>query len=246
MKKFFSEMQFLRLQLGPFDIRVHVLVVAAAVLLLTVELAVPGIEIGRLSGPFFMLFMSLLLHEMAHSQAAAEVGLEVGPIYHFFLGGAAMVKGQYRSKSQGKWQRLQVSLAGPLINLVVAGLAWITLPDPFDPRIVTSLTNGGWVKFALPVQLLYINALLAIVNMVPMFPMDGGRVFEAAVSIISGREQSLWFSSLTSLFTGIGFAAVAWVVGDYITFVYVIAMFIVNLMIVTTFHKIGETLVEGW
>ncbi|NQU79514.1 site-2 protease family protein [Candidatus Woesearchaeota archaeon] len=113
-----------------------------------------------------LLFLSVLLHEMAHSYIAKKNGITVKSITLFLFGGMAGINEQ--KLTPGK--ELKMSIAGPVMSLALAALFYfISRADTF---------------FLLDVSATYIsrlNLVLAIFNMVPGFPLDGGRVFRAIV-----------------------------------------------------------------
>jgi Zn-dependent protease len=122
-----------------------------------------------------IFFASLLAHELAHSFVARSKGLEVKGITLFFIGGVSNLGGEPRSPGE----EFQISVVGPLASLIIGGLfgiGWVIV-HPFSPGIA-----------GVSAQLGVINASLAVFNMVPGFPLDGGRVFR---SIIWQRTHSL-------------------------------------------------------
>lgn len=127
-----------------------------------------------------LLFGSVLLHELGHSLVAKSQGIQVNSITLFLFGGIASIDRE--SKTPG--QAFQVAIAGPLVSLAlffVLSLMAQILPE-------SSLTG------ALANRLAGINLVLALFNMIPGLPLDGGQVLKAAI----------W------KFTGSRFAGVRW------------------------------------
>ena len=118
-------------------------------------------------------FVTLLLHELAHSLLAQKRGLKVKSITLFALGGVSQIEGDAPDAKTEFW----VAIAGPLASLVIgfgslaiaAALGWHPATEPH-----TAVT-------AVLVWLGYINVGLGIFNLIPGFPLDGGRVFRAIV-----------------------------------------------------------------
>jgi Zn-dependent protease len=128
---------------------------------------------GAITSAIF--FASLLAHELAHSFVARSKGLDVRGITLFFIGGVSNLGGEPRSAGD----EFQISVVGPLTSLLVGGvfaIGWVVI-HPFSPGIA-----------GVSAQLAVINATLAVFNMVPGFPLDGGRVFR---SIIWQRTRNL-------------------------------------------------------
>ena len=120
-----------------------------------------------------LLFASVVIHELAHAVVARARGLPVEGITLFILGGVANLRGEARSARD----ELAISAVGPLTSILLSGLFWLVhwgIPDETTP--VAAVVWYLW----------FINAALAIFNMLPAFPLDGGRVLRAAVWGVTG------------------------------------------------------------
>ena len=157
-----------------------------------------------LSGLAF--FASLLAHELSHSVVSQYLGIPVPRITLFLFGGVAEIS---REPDRPKHE-FMIAIAGPLMSLLIAiicsNLAFYLAGDMNVAATVRSgdlsvLTNLSPVATAL-FWLGSINLLLAIFNMIPGFPMDGGRVFRASIWAITGdqRKATLWASNVGRYF----------------------------------------------
>jgi Zn-dependent protease len=159
-------------------------------------------------------FGSILLHELGHALAARREGIEVNGIDLFFFGG--VMKMSRDTTTPG--QEFRVAVAGPLVTLgivVVGGLVCIALVgwDTFSQaaRLDGVDITGPfelWLSF-----LVSANVLLLAFNLVPAFPLDGGRIARAAAWKVTrdrGRATRL------SAYLGQGFAALLIAYGVYI------------------------------
>ncbi len=121
-------------------------------------------------------FVSLLIHELAHSLMARRYDMEVISITLFFFGGVSLIREDSRRPGQELW----IAIVGPLASAVLAAgfilLALFVLPDG---------STVGTLLFALGV----LNGFLAAFNMLPGFPLDGGRVARAAIWRITGSRH---------------------------------------------------------
>jgi Zn-dependent protease/CBS domain-containing protein len=125
-----------------------------------------------------MLFVSVLIHEICHSLVAINRGLKVDSIVLFIFGGVSNIE----TEPQSAWVEFIMAGAGPASSLVLGG---IFLGISYLIRIPgQSVTPLEGVLFYLG----YINILLGLFNIIPGFPLDGGRVFR---SIIWGITKNL-------------------------------------------------------
>jgi len=111
------------------------------------------------------LFASLILHELAHSLVARRYGLGVGGITLFLFGGVAELVEEPRSAGSEFW----IAIAGPAMSFLLAGLFGLAAL-PF---------GGAGLAGVLLAYLASINLVLAVFNLIPAFPLDGGRVLRA-------------------------------------------------------------------
>lgn len=118
-----------------------------------------------------LLFASVLLHELGHSFVAQRFKLPVKSITLFIFGGVAQISSEPRSA----WAEFWIAIAGPVVSFTL-GIAFYILEPLFG-------ANSPFL--ALVKYLAYINLILAIFNLIPGFPLDGGRVFRAIVWAIT-------------------------------------------------------------
>jgi len=116
------------------------------------------------------LFLSIILHELGHSLVARQYGLPIGGITLFIFGGIA----EMESEPVNPKAEFLMAIAGPIASITIAMVFYgLTLA-------------GGTLNFPEPIlavahYLTLLNSLLAIFNMVPAFPLDGGRMLRAAL-----------------------------------------------------------------
>jgi len=136
-----------------------------------------------------LFFASVLAHEMAHSLVAKAAGLKVSAITLFIFGGVSQLTEE--PKSPGSEFRMAV--AGPGTSLVIGGACWGIF---FATRHSVSPVAG------MTLWLGYINVALAAFNMIPGFPLDGGRVLR---SVLWWRSRNLRKSTRIASVIGRGF-----------------------------------------
>ena len=114
-----------------------------------------------------MLFVSVILHELGHSVIALRYKIKVKQITIFIFGGVAEIAGEPPKASAEFW----IAVAGPLVSFFLSGIFYV----------LQILTKNTAPVFAVFEYLAYINFALAIFNLIPGFPLDGGRVLRAIV-----------------------------------------------------------------
>jgi Zn-dependent protease/CBS domain-containing protein len=145
-------------------------------LLLLAYFGLAGEGPGRWTGLLFiiMLFGCVVLHELGHSIVAQRYGIEVAEIVLYPIGGVARLL-----KLPKPRQELWIALAGPAVNIIIAALLYVILKSQGVLAPWDQVGSSGKNLMQLLQMLLGANIVLALFNMVPAFPMDGGRVLRA-------------------------------------------------------------------
>jgi stage IV sporulation protein FB len=198
-------------KIGGIDIKMHItfplILVYAAVqfgFLSQSGFSVSGALFGVVAT--LILFICVLIHELSHSLTAQRMGFPVREIVLLPLGGVAQIERMPEQPAQ----EFIMAVVGPLSNIVIAGiLVLAALPLQMNVGqglldLVTNPTRLGWADL-LP-YLIVTNLTLAVFNLIPAFPMDGGRVLRALLSTFMPA------SNATALAVGIG-QALAWLLG---------------------------------
>jgi len=119
-------------------------------------------------------FGSLVLHELAHSLVARAGGLRITKVTLFLFGGVS----QMEEEPRGPGHEFVVAIAGPLTSVVIAAVCWAAAIG----SAAAGVTELLWVPLE---YLAFISLSLAIFNLLPGFPLDGGRVLRAIVWAIT-------------------------------------------------------------
>ena len=148
-----------------------------------------------------LFFATLLLHELAHSVVAQSRGLRVRAITLFALGGVSQIESDAPDAKSEFW----IAIVGPITSAVLAGIflllarltGWVPGTEPTTPVPSVLLWLG------------YINFALAAFNMIPGFPLDGGRVLRAILWWIShSADRATRWASLVG--QGVALVFIMW------------------------------------
>lgn len=144
-----------------------------------------------------LFFVSLLLHELAHSLVATSHGLPVKEITLFALGGVSQIEKNPTSAKLEFW----MAFVGPLTSVVIGGIC-VALA-----RLIGQPSSDPWM--AMLQWLGYINLTLGVFNLIPGYPLDGGRVLRALIWWKTGNaDRSTRLAARTGQVVAFGFIAV--------------------------------------
>jgi Zn-dependent protease len=152
----------------PIELHITFILLMVAVLILTY----PQLYFFILT---LFLFVFVVVHELAHSLVARHYGIKVRKIVLYPIGGVSEIE-EIPDNPRIEWR---VAIAGPLASFVAGGLLLaLSLAVPVGvPHAPTIVTTGN-----LAYDLGILNVLLGAFNLIPAFPMDGGRVFRALLA----------------------------------------------------------------
>jgi Zn-dependent protease/CBS domain-containing protein len=147
-----------------------------------------------------LFFASIIIHELSHSLTAVRLGIKIPEITLFLFGGVAHLS---EEPSDPK-SELKIAVAGPIASFVLAALFWI----------IAKLIQGTATELIVAVfdYLAWINIILGAFNLVPGYPLDGGRIFRAIVWWRTGSvtKATKWASDI-----GKGFAWALMILGIF-------------------------------
>ena len=122
-----------------------------------------------------IVFLCVLLHEFGHAFAARRCGIRTPDITLFPFGGVARIE----RMPENPRQEIFIALAGPAVNVIIAAGLWAVLAIFW--RAVPQEQMGTAASLA--VEVMSINVMLLVFNLIPAFPMDGGRVLRALLAM---------------------------------------------------------------
>jgi Zn-dependent protease len=157
----------------------------------------PTVSVPFLLGLITALFTCVVLHEYGHALTARQFGINTRDITLYPIGGVARLE----RISEKPWEEFWIAVGGPAVNVAIAIiLLAILVPLAFvNPNLVLQSNAGQFLMY-----LLAGNIFLVIFNMVPAFPMDGGRVFRAILSMWLGHLQATRIAATVGMIVAIG------------------------------------------
>jgi len=165
----------------------------------------------------FVLFASVLIHELSHSYIAKKNGLPIARITLFFFGGVS----EMTEEPQDAGLEVRMAAAGPLMSFLIAGILggfWYVSDVAHFPIVITATVGYGAL----------INAVLGAFNLLPAFPLDGGRVFRGSLwkhskNLIGATRTATRVSEGLSLLMMLG-GFVAIILGDFVDGIWIVVL----------------------
>ncbi|MFT7622016.1 MAG: Zn-dependent protease/CBS domain-containing protein [Myxococcota bacterium] len=206
--------------LAGIQIRVHATFLLLVPWIIWRALSVGGGVVEVLEGLLLVavLFFIVVLHELGHSLMARRFGIETRDIILLPIGGVARLE----SMPSKPWPQLLIAVAGPAVNAVLAVVL-------FGAALVVHGRSGlhpASVQMGLILPTLaWINVVLCLFNLLPAFPMDGGRVLRAVLAFFTRDESATRIAGRIGQGIGFGFVVLGLMANPMLTLIGVFVMF---------------------
>lgn len=163
-----------------------------------------------------LLFVCVVLHEFGHILVGRRYGAQTQDVVLLPIGGIARMK----SIPEKPGQELAVALAGPGVNFGIAAILMI----PFGPAVLAATVPGPGSAEQLAGQLIVANLVLALFNLLPAFPMDGGRALRALLAYRMSRARATMIATKVGHVLAIGLGIAGFIAGHPL--IMLVALFI--------------------
>ncbi len=164
------------------------------------------------------VFLCVVLHELGHALTAKRFGVQTRKITLLPIGGVASLD----KIPESPRQELLITIAGPMVNLVIAILLYFIIPVQEFTDLNFSEAFNVLSKFTLKNFLFYLyiaNVGLVIFNMIPAFPMDGGRILRALVAMKTNRVKATQIAASIGQFIAVVFLLVGLLYNPFLIFI---------------------------
>jgi Zn-dependent protease/CBS domain-containing protein len=160
-----------------------------------------------------VLFVCVVLHEFGHSLVAQRLGIETKDITLLPIGGVARLK----SLPERPMDEVKIAVAGPLVNVVLAPIFFgVALLLGGGLSTQTNILEGVQSAGQVFAYLGFINVALVVFNMIPAFPMDGGRVLRGLLASRLGSVRATDISSAVGQFFALAFFLIGLLGGNFL------------------------------
>jgi Zn-dependent protease/CBS domain-containing protein len=200
-------------RLSGIDVRVHWTFFLLLAFFAFIGYQESGGLVGALTATITIvaLFFCVLLHEFGHSLVAQRLGIEIHSITLLPIGGVSNLE----SLPEKPADEVKITVAGPLVNVVLAPIFFgVGLLLGAVPRLPADLFTGIGSVGQFFFYLGYINVVLALFNLLPAFPMDGGRILRALLATRLGAVRATEISSAVGQLFAVAFFLIGLISGN--------------------------------
>lgn len=170
-----------------------------------------------------LIFVCIALHELGHALAAKRYGIATRDITLLPIGGIARLT----RMPDRPWEEFVVAIAGPAVNVAIALVlgAVLLASTPFATLIPDGAAGAYWASQSLLARVALANVALVIFNLLPAFPMDGGRVLRAMLAAATDRDRATRIAAAVGQVMALVFAMGGVFLGQPLLFLVAIFVF---------------------
>lgn len=161
------------------------------------------------------VFIAVFLHELGHSFAAKVFNIETEYITLLPIGGVSRLE----SLPEKPKEELIVTFAGPLVNIVLALLTGLFIKFPNSSEALAKELSEGVNASNFFLNFFIVNIILAVFNLIPAFPMDGGRILRALLSLKFEKHVATKIAARIGQFLAMGFILLGFFFNPFLIFI---------------------------
>ena len=193
------------LRLFGVPIRLHFTFVLLLIFLISIGLG--GKQSGAATAVYILaLFASVLLHEIGHVLVARWYGIGTREIVMFPIGGVSRLENQPKAR-----QELLIVAAGPLVNLLIAIILLATQRNFFPLETLRVPTDANLIQ-----RIAMGNLLLGLFNLLPAYPMDGGRILRSVIAFWKSEEEATQIAASAGQFLAVAMGLFGLLSGNFL------------------------------
>jgi Zn-dependent protease/predicted transcriptional regulator len=185
------------------------------------------------------VFATVLLHELGHSITAKKFNIKTYNITLLPIGGIASLEKLPEKPSE----ELMVAFAGPMVNIVLALLLSLFIYYPNNSEEMIAQLSGGINRNNFLLNFFLVNIVLALFNLIPAFPMDGGRMLRAILSYKLKRNVATKIAARIGQIVAIGFIVLGFSHNPFLIF---IGIFVIMAAQIETNYAESKYLLKGY
>lgn len=171
------------------EIRIHLTFLLLLAWIGIAQYSIGGAEVAIDTVIFIVaVFGCVVLHELGHALAARRYGISTPDITLLPIGGLARLSRIPEKPSE----EIVIAIAGPAVNVAIAAILIIAFGAPLELAPISEIENPA---YGFASRLTIVNIFLVLFNLIPAFPMDGGRVLRALLAINLGRRRATEYAA---------------------------------------------------
>jgi Zn-dependent protease len=137
----------------------------------------------------FSIFIGVLIHELAHAIEAKKLGYKTDYVFIDVLYGGALVDSSYRFDNKNA---IKIAIAGPVANIALGGIIFGL------SSVIYHFLGDIYSFLEYSSKFMMINLLLGFLNLIPIYPLDGGRISKAILNLFFNRRKARKINSIVS------------------------------------------------
>ena len=184
------------------------------------------------------VFATVLLHELGHALTAKKFNIKTNDITLLPIGGIASLEKLPEKPSE----ELMIAFAGPMVNIALALLLSFFIQYPNNPEEMIAQLSGGINGNNFLLNFYLVNMVLALFNLIPAFPMDGGRMLRAVLSYKLKRNVATKIAARIGQIVAIGFIVLGF---SYNPFLIFIGIFVIMAAQIETNYTDSKYILKG-